>query len=133
MKAKHHFWSSLAVGGVLYFVTDSWSAAIGTMLGGFVIDADHIVDQFWSIYEGARPLTKRAAQEAEQQGLRGFLARYFRRRKLIRLPLLLHAYEWLTALLVITLIVRTPFVIGLLAGYALHLGLDMWRHYREFR
>ena len=49
MKAKHHFWSSLAAGGALYWATGSSTALEGSMLGGFAIDDDHVVDQWWSI------------------------------------------------------------------------------------
>jgi len=42
MKAKHHFWSSLAAGGALYWATGSSAALAGSMLGGFFIDSDHI-------------------------------------------------------------------------------------------
>jgi hypothetical protein len=34
---------------------------------------------------------------------------------------------------ILTLNLRTPFLIGLLSGYLLHLSLDMIRHHREFR
>src|SRR6266850_882151 len=53
VKAKHHFWSSLAAGGALYWATGSSAALAGTILGGFLIDADHIIDQLWSIRHGA--------------------------------------------------------------------------------
>jgi len=39
----------------------------------------------------------------------------------------------LTILTVLTLVLRTPFVIGLLSGYALHIALDLSRHHHEFR
>ena len=45
MKAKHHFWSSLVAGGALYWATGSSAALAGSMLGGFLIDGDHIIDQ----------------------------------------------------------------------------------------
>ena len=34
---------------------------------------------------------------------------------------------------VLTLGLSTPFLIGLLIGYVLHLALDMMRHHHEFR
>jgi hypothetical protein len=133
MKAKHHFWSSLAVGGVLYLSTKSIAAFTGTMLGGFFIDADHLVDQLWSIYKGAPHTKNSSALAAQQNGIRGWLARYLHRRKLTRLPLIFHSYELVAALFVITLLLRTPFLTGLFVGYLLHLALDLYRHFDEFR
>ena len=63
----------------------------------------------------------------------GFVERYFFRRKLLRLPLIFHSYELLCVLAAATLLLRTPFLIGLLAGYVLHLSLDLARHYYEFQ
>jgi hypothetical protein len=133
VKAKHHFWSSLAVGGVLYLSTQSVSVFAGTMLGGFFIDADHVVDQLWSIYHGAPHTRKASAVAAEQNSFRGWIARYIYRRKLTRLPLIFHSYELMTVLLISTLVWRTPFLTGLLAGYVLHLLLDLYKHHNEFR
>ena len=56
MKAKHHFWSSLAAGGALYWATGSSAALVGSMVGGFVIDADYIIDQLWSIRKHSQVL-----------------------------------------------------------------------------
>jgi hypothetical protein len=57
---------------------------------------------------------------------------FLRPRKLLRLPLVFHSYELLALIIIITVLVRTPFLIGLLAGYVLHLALDMFRHHHEF-
>ena len=45
MKAKHHFWSSLAVGGALYWATGSSAALAGSMVGGFLIDTN-VISEF---------------------------------------------------------------------------------------
>jgi hypothetical protein len=133
MKAKHHFWSSLAVGGAFYFSTQSFTALAGVMLGGFIIDADHVFDQLWSIYHGA-PHTKRAsALAAQQRSFSGWVARYVHRRKLTRLPLIFHAYELMFGLFICTWVWPTPFLQGLSAGYLLHILLDLFRHHNEFR
>ncbi len=129
MKAKHHFWSSLAAGGALYWATGSSAALAGSMLGGFFIDSDHVIDQLWSIVKGA-PLTK---ESASNKASRGWFTRYVRRRKLVRLPLIFHSFELLAALIILTVYFRTPFLIGFTSGYALHLSLDLIRHYHEFR
>src|SRR5262245_4667920 len=130
MKAKHHFWSSAAVGTALYWITGSSNALAGAMVGGFMIDADHVIDQLWSMRKGA-PLLRNSAVKASSSS--GFIKRYFVRRKLLRLPLIFHSYELMCVLAVTTLLLRTPFLIGLLAGYVLHLSLDLARHYNEFQ
>lgn len=135
MKAKHHFWSSLAAGGALYWATGQASAFAGAMIGGFLIDADHVFDQVWSIWNGApllRP-TPQAEEDWNSQGIRRWIAHSLRRRKLLRLLLIFHSYELLGLTIILALIFRTPFLIGLGAGYALHLALDLYRHHHEFR
>jgi hypothetical protein len=129
MKAKHHFFSSLAAGGALYYATGSGTALAGSMLGGFFIDSDHFIDQLWSIYRDAPYLQNGAVVDKSHS----IAARYFRRRKLVRLPLIFHSYELLAALVILAASLRTDFLIGLAAGYALHLLLDLARHHHEFR
>ncbi len=130
MKAKHHFLSSLAAGGALWWATGDGFTLAGAMAGGFLIDADHLIDQLWSIRNGA-PLVRPA--KINEQGARRWLTRYVRRRRLVRLPLIFHSYELLVALCIIAVFIRAPFMIGLVVGYALHLALDLIRHYHEFR
>jgi len=136
MKAKHHFWTSLAAGGAAYWATGSGAALAGSMVGGFLIDADHLIDQLWSIRHGApfrrKPLPM-SASDGPGQPLRMWLTKYLRPRKLLRLPLVFHSYELLSAIVVLTIVLRSPFLIGLLSGYVMHLLLDMLRHHHEFR
>lgn len=133
MKARHHFWSSLAAGGALCWATGSSAALAGSMVGGFLIDADHIIDQVWSIRHGAPFRRKRAVEDIGDPSRAMWLGNFLRPRKLVRLPLIFHSYELLAMIAVLTLGLRTPFLIGLLFGYVLHLALDMIRHHHEFR
>ena len=136
MKAKHHLWSSLAAGGALYWATGSSAALAGSMVGGFLIDADHVIDQLWSIRHGApfrRTPPARNHRKGSMDGTSAWLIHYLRPRKLLRLPLIFHSYELVAVITILTLNLRTPFLIGLLSGYLLHLSLDMIRHHREFR
>jgi hypothetical protein len=133
MKAKHHFWSSLAAGGALYWATGSSAALAGTMVGGFLIDSDHVIDQLWSIRHSAPFRRKKEGDDsAATRGTRAWLLNHLRPRKLLRLPLIFHSYELLAAIAMMTVYLRTPFLIGVLSGYVLHLSLDMLRHHREF-
>lgn len=135
MKAKHHLWSSLAAGGALYWATGSSAALGGALAGGFLIDSDHVIDQLWSIRHGA-PFRRERRQDDNSgatRGMRAWMVNQLRPRKLLRLPLVFHSYELLAAIAIITGYLRTPFLIGLLSGYALHLSLDLLRHHHEFR
>lgn len=135
MRPKHHFWSSLAAGGALYWTTGSSASLAGAMLGGFLIDADHIIDQLWSIRYGAplRRTIKHRFVMLKAGGTRAWLVDRVRPRKLLRLPLIFHSYELLGAVAILTLCLSTPFLLGLLTGYVLHLSLDLFRHHHEFR
>jgi hypothetical protein len=133
MKAKHHFWSSLAAGGVLYWATGSGAAVAGAMAGGFLIDSDHVVDTLWSIRHGA-PFRRKQSRDVEaHRGVRAWVINHLGPRKLLRLPLIFHSYELLAVIAIMTGYLRTPFLIGLLSGYVLHLSLDLLRHHHEFR
>ncbi|HKY04117.1 MAG TPA: hypothetical protein VJQ56_04460, partial [Blastocatellia bacterium] len=135
MKAKHHFWSSALAGGGLYLVTGSSAAIAGAMVGGFLIDADHVLDQMWSIYRGAPFMRRPKANDSDRApgGFKGLYKRFVRRRKLVRLPLIFHSYELFAVLVLLSVFAPTPFRTGLVAGYALHIALDFIRHRHEFR
>lgn len=132
MKAKHHFWSSVAAGSALYWATGSGTALIGTMVGGFLIDLDHLLDQAWSIKHGARYRKATAQRLSGKEAMPNWFVDFLRPRQLLRLPLVFHSYELLAIMGVIAFEVRTPFWFGILLGYALHISLDLFRHHREF-
>ena len=132
MKAKHHFWSSLISGAAVYWGTGAGAALAGAMIGGFLIDADHIFDQLWSIRHGAPFRRERSLEAQGNSAPTRWLANVLRPRKLLRLPLIFHSYELLAVTVVLTLSLRTPFLIGLLSGYVLHISLDIIRHHSEF-
>lgn len=134
MKPKHHLWSSLAAGGVLYWATGSGAALVGSVAGGFLIDSDHFIDQLWSIRHGA-PFRRElpAVGDRTAGSGRAWFNNYLRPRKLLRLPLIFHSYELLSVIILLTLILKTPFMIGLASGYVLHVALDLIRHHHEFR
>jgi hypothetical protein len=138
MKLRTHLWTSVAAGGGLWFATGSSSALLGAVIGGVLIDADHVIDQLWSIRYGAPYLeARRKLTGVETAGPSGSVQRlrsyWFRRRKLIRLPLVFHSYELLAGAIVVAALVRTPMLLGLVIGYALHVTLDLIRHHHEFR
>jgi hypothetical protein len=152
MKVRTHLWTSVVVGSGLWLATRSSSALVGAIVGGVLMDVDHVFDQVWSIFHGAP--YKRPGKEAELQGADLSTSSsmpsnissntssninwldsardWFRLRKLVRLPLIFHSYELLTVAIVAAVILRTPAMLGLVTGYALHLALDLIRHHHEF-
>jgi len=136
MKLKTHLWTSVAAGSGLWLATGSSGALAGAIIGGVLIDADHLVDQIWSIHHGA-PYTRSSALGPLGRGSKpdrdSSIINWFRRRKLVRLPLIFHSYELLASAVVLAAFLRTPLVIGFVAGYALHITLDLIRHHHEFR
>jgi len=112
-------------------------ALVGAIIGGVFIDADHVLDQLWSIYHGA-PYRKGNVASRESQGSelsprrRRIPIDWLRSRKLIRLPLIFHSYELLAVVVVVAVLVRTPVLVGLVMGYGLHIALDLIRHHHEF-
>jgi hypothetical protein len=138
MKVRTHLWTSIAAGSGLWWATGSSTALVGAIMGGVLIDADHVVDQIWSIRRGA-PYTKAARAQLAGQSAGSTAASprtlkdWFRRRRLIRLPLIFHSYELLAAGVLLGALVRTPLIVGLVMGYALHIALDLIRHHHEFR
>jgi len=141
MKVRTHLWTSVVVGSGLWLATRSSSALVGAIVGGVLIDADHVFDHFWSIRHGA-PYRRPAKEAGELQGAESSASStmfwldsardWFRLRKLVRLPLIFHSYELLTVAIVAAVILRTPAILGLVTGYALHLTLDLIRHHHEF-
>ncbi|MEW6130926.1 MAG: hypothetical protein AB1757_28100 [Acidobacteriota bacterium] len=133
MKAKHHFWTSLLTGSGLYLLSGSWTSIAGALVGGFLIDADHIVDQLWSIKRHSPHMKKIPEMSPKQFSLKTLYIKFLRRRKLLRLPLIFHGYEFLLLFTVLLFSIKSPFFIGFFVGYGLHLGLDLYRHAHELK
>jgi hypothetical protein len=146
MKVRTHLWTSVALGSGLWLATGSSSALGGAIVGGVLIDADHLFDQAWSIRCGA-PYRKRGKEPANLRDTKSNISSsktstkswpdsvkdWFRLRKLVRLPLIFHSYELLTVAIAAAAILKTPVMLGLVTGYALHLALDLIRHHHEFQ
>src|SRR5262249_24744717 len=133
MKLKHHLWSSVALGGAISAAAGSLAALAGALIGGVLIDADHIIDQAWSINEGAPLMGATSEPGTVSKRPPRRIGRLVRRRKLIRLPLIFHSYELMCVLIIVAVLARTAFLTGLVAGYLLHISLDLIRHHKEFR
>jgi len=139
MKAETHLWTSLLAGGAIALATKSPVPIGAALIGGFAIDADHLIDQVWSNAVARRTgRNKSPDRETGNSGegknlIAGGIVRLIKRRPLLRLPLVFHSYELLLVALVVLAFYRTPFIEGLVIGYALHLSLDWIRHHHEFQ
>jgi hypothetical protein len=109
MKAKHHFLVVTSHRRSALLATGSVSALAGSLIGGFLIDSDHIIDQIWSMRYGA-PLRQPPSQHVEHRTGKpvSWAMSFLRPRKLLRLPLVFHSYELLALITIITIVLRTP-------------------------
>lgn len=93
-------------------------ASTGLMIGGILLDADHVLDYF--IFAEEKNFTPREVYH------------YHRGLKYQKVLTLFHAYEWLLAALLAAQFTASAFLWGIFAGMALHLGLDVifngWLH-----
>lgn len=131
MKAKDHLWTSVLAGSCLYIINGSMLSIIGALAGGFLIDADHVLDQLWSIRQGSPHMRKNTGTTVAKHKFAYFYSRFIKRRKLVRLPLIFHGYEYAILLSFLLLKIQTPFFTGFVVGYCLHLVLDLYRHFHE--
>lgn len=111
MSPGGHLVTTAIASGVVLAATGSVPLAAGTVLGGFFIDVDHMVD--YVLVERRRELTPAA-----------FL-RYYTLGRVRRVVLALHSYELFLALAVLAWWLDSAWLAGYLVGGAMHLGLDI--------
>ena len=107
-----HLATAIALGVGAYASTGSPNLAAGCFAGGFLIDFDHYLD--YLVFE--RQWRKPSPADFLRYSFAG-------RPQWLVLPL--HSLELMTLLTVVAVSVRNPFLIGYLAGAAMHLGFDM--------
>jgi hypothetical protein len=107
-----HLATSAALGATAYWNTGSLEIAAGCFAGGFLIDFDHYLDYLVFERQWRRPSPAQ------------FLRYYFKScPRLLVLPL--HSFELMTLLTVVALAMHQEFLIGYLAGAAMHLAFDI--------
>ncbi len=110
MSPGGHLVTTAIAGGAVLAVTGSVPLAAGVVVGGFLIDVDHVVD--YLLVERRRALTPAA-----------FL-RYYTEGRAQRTVLALHSYEVFLALAALAWWLDSMGLAGYLAGGAMHLALD---------
>lgn len=111
MHPSGHLLSAASASLIGYAASDSLSFSFGLLLGGFLIDLDHLFDYF--VFEGQRSLSPSR------------FFRYYLGLRCQRVVLFLHSYELMTLLFLAALALKSALLFGYLAGAALHLALDV--------
>jgi hypothetical protein len=119
MKPKYHVMVSASVAGALYAATRSADLSLSCLIAGVFIDLDHVPDY---MREYGNPLR-----------IREFFLR-FRRGEFDRIYLLLHGWEWIALLAVISWLSGWNHLItGTTIGMAQHILLDTFNGSITFR
>lgn len=110
MRASHHVVISVAVSGVLLATRHSVALSAAVLIGGVLIDVDHVAEY---LFIAKKPFS-----------LRRFFATFYEGR-LERVHIFLHSWELMFALLAAAILTGwNPLVAGLFIGMSCHLLLD---------
>lgn len=109
MKASHHVALSAVFSGLLLAAFRSWPLALASLGAGILMDADHMLDY---LLEYGLPFDVR----------RFFRASY--QREYRRVFILLHAWEWLPALVLLAWLAHNPWITGFALGWTQHMIAD---------
>lgn len=109
MKASAHVYASAAAGGAACWLTGSAAAGAACLLGGVLLDLDHLPD---FLLDSEEPFT-----------VKNFLSWCYDL-KWKKVYLLLHSYELYALLALSGFFFRSPAFYGFLLGMGLHLLMD---------
>ncbi|MBF0487162.1 MAG: hypothetical protein HQK98_03290 [Nitrospirae bacterium] len=117
MTTRVHTYTSSALGGVLYAITNSWQEAAALITGVF-IDIDHIFD--FLIFSGERLTIRNFTSWCDEM-------------KWNRITLIFHSYELLIVLGFIAYYSGSETVTGILYGAVFHVLLDQTGNLRKYQ
>ena len=112
MKLHNHIVVSTIISGVSQYIFNSWQMSITVFLSGIFIDLDHLLDYF--IYEKKIELD---------------LKDFFYKCGTLTLekePLILHSYELITVLAIVSYFINNYIIVGLLLGLGTHIVFDIF-------
>lgn len=109
MTIRAHIYSSAFLGGFLLWITHSLQVALFSLLGGVLIDVDHLFD--FIIFSGRKASVKNFFLWCEQA-------------KWERVTVIFHSYELFLIMSVIVYYFPNAALVGFLCGMGLHLCLD---------
>lgn len=111
MKPTGHIVTSGLVAAVSYSAGAPLTSCAGIVVGGILIDIDHVVD-FVLFSRDKRPNLRRVYS-------------YNLNLEYQRVLFSLHSYELIAGLAALAIFLTSPFLWGLFVGMTLHLGLDV--------
>ena len=110
MKLEHHIAVSTLVSGILYLIFKSWGLSIASLISGIFTDIDHVFDYF---------IEHRMHFDYQE------FMDFFYREKHQKITLLLHGWEWLLCIGLVTVLTNfNPWITGLFVGYGHHIISD---------
>lgn len=109
MQPEYHLFVSAGLASVFYLLTGSIAGSVAAFFGGFFIDLDHFID-FW-LYKKKITYTNE------------FFSNYSK--KTGKIYLIFHSVELLWLLYLVQLVTGSAILLGLCAGMAVHLAMDI--------
>jgi len=104
-----HVAASTPLAAAVWLYTGSISGAVIAWCAGVLVDVDHLVDSW--LYLRRFELSPRIIVAAIKRSGRLYIP--------------LHALEWLAVAAVLALVFPVPIILGLAAGYGLHIAMDV--------
>ncbi|MBL7157857.1 MAG: hypothetical protein ISS92_06865 [Candidatus Omnitrophica bacterium] len=117
MKPSRHVIASFSLGLVLWFFTKSAYAALLCFFSGILVDSDHILE--YIIHHGLKGITFNKIYQASVETSMREGDYVFK-----RLYLVLHAYEIVIFLWLVTAYTKNIYFLAVTLGFSLHLALD---------
>ncbi|MBF0555458.1 MAG: hypothetical protein HQK96_13035 [Nitrospirae bacterium] len=118
MTTRVHTYTSAALGGIIYAITDSWQAAVSTLIAGVFIDIDHIFD--FLMFSGERLTMRNFTSWCDEM-------------KWNKITLIFHSYELFIVLGFIAYYSGSKTATGILCGAVFHVLLDQTGNLRKSR
>jgi hypothetical protein len=110
MSPKYHIAISAVISGVLYILFKSWALAFSSFISGIFIDLDHVID--YVIEHGFHFELKK-------------FFHFFYGEQYRKLTLILHGWEWLVLLLILSWLTGwNPWITGVFIGFSQHILSD---------
>ncbi|MEW6713670.1 MAG: hypothetical protein AB1306_01070 [Nitrospirota bacterium] len=118
MTPSYHVVASTAISAILFLIFRSWGLAIASFISGVFIDLDHVLDY---IFEHGLP-----------RDVKKFF-HFFYGEKYKKLTLILHGWEWLFLMAIVSWLTGwPPWVTGLTIGWGQHMLFDRFYNISTF-
>ncbi len=110
MRLKQHITISLFFSAFLFAITKSWIISTSSLISGFLIDCDHVLDYFWGFRKRFR------VKEFFNDHYNG---------EIKFIMVIFHSWELLVLLSICALLIGwNPWIIGITIGFTQHVVVD---------